>query len=306
VRFCVGTTARPRLVVSASSSRKLRVAIGQVPALWARVSEDRYYYELLRAPRRESPEVLPHFRAELVRQHAGAAHAALAWARTYVELLGSSAASPLYDRQWYLGSPRVGRARFELPARVVHQVVEQHANGEVQWDMDPLYPITLRDMSMPSDGRVKLWRKHAKTATLPPVLLFWVSGLDSYVVLDGHDRLLAASLEGVAAPALALEPLDETEPSQDEQRHVTEALATALEAAERATNSAREAKLARVHRPFSTEDANRILLNAFTPRQHLARSRAFGIPGGDVQWAREVRDALERRGIRDSGLLRDG
>lgn len=304
VRFHAVGTARLGLMVSASASRKLRVAIHQVPALWARVSDDNYCYELLRAPGLGAPAILPPLRADLVREHAHVAHSALAWAKTYAGLLRESLASPLCDREWYLGSPRAGRARFELPAPVVHQVVEQRPNGEVHWDMgDILYPISLRDMSAPDDGRVKLWRKHAKVATLPPALLFWVSGLDCYLVLDGHDRLLAASLENVAAPVLALEPLDEAEPSDEQQRQVTAALSTALEAAERATVAAREVGLARVHRPFTTEDSNRILLDAFSPRQHLGRSRAFPMPGGDAQWVREVRDALERRGIRDSWLL---
>jgi len=306
LRFRVDGTARPGLTVSASASRRVRVAIQHVPVLWARTSEDNCYYELLRAPGLGSPGILPPLRAALVREHAEVAHPALAWAETYVALLHESPASPLYDRQWCLGSSRYWPTRFKLPAPVVHQVVEQRANGEVHWDIaEILYPITLRDMSAPDDGRVKLWRKHARADTLPPVLLFWVSGLDCYLVLDGHDRLLAASLEDAAAPALALEPLDETEPSEDQQRQVTAALTTALEVASRATVAAREAGLARPHRPITTDDSNRILLDAFHPRQHVGRSRAFRMPGGDAQWAREVQAALKRRGIRDSWLLSD-
>ncbi|MCE0446133.1 hypothetical protein LT493_18650 [Streptomyces tricolor] len=42
------------------------------------------------------------------------------------------------------------------------------------------------------DGRVKAYRKQARDGTLPPVLLWWVSGLDCHLVLDGHARLAAA------------------------------------------------------------------------------------------------------------------
>lgn len=57
--------------------------------------------------------------------------------------------------------------------------------------------VPLRSPSPPDAARVKAWRKHARDGTLPPMLALWVSGLDLYVLLDGHDRLLAALLERV-------------------------------------------------------------------------------------------------------------
>ena len=64
--------------------------------------------------------------------------------------------------------------------------------------------MALRDPSAEDSGRVKAWRKVAREGLLPPALLYFVSGLDSWLVLDGHDRLLAARLEGVAPTALTL------------------------------------------------------------------------------------------------------
>jgi hypothetical protein len=49
--------------------------------------------------------------------------------------------------------------------------------------------FALREASPSSASRVKSWRKHARDGTLPPALLAWISALDGYVVLDGHDRL---------------------------------------------------------------------------------------------------------------------
>lgn len=51
---------------------------------------------------------------------------------------------------------------------------------------------------------MKAWRKVAREGLLPPLLLYFVSGMDSWLVLDGHDRLLAARLEGAAPKALVL------------------------------------------------------------------------------------------------------
>jgi len=54
------------------------------------------------------------------------------------------------------------------------------------------------------DGRLKWWRKKAKEKTLPPILVYFVSGLDSYIILDGHYRLKAAQLENIEPDIILL------------------------------------------------------------------------------------------------------
>lgn len=57
--------------------------------------------------------------------------------------------------------------------------------------------IPLRKASDPEHGRVKWYRKLARSGELPPIIAFRHDGLVSSLVIDGHDRLLAARLEGV-------------------------------------------------------------------------------------------------------------
>ncbi|MCF3134223.1 hypothetical protein [Streptomyces olivochromogenes] len=56
--------------------------------------------------------------------------------------------------------------------------------------------LPLRELSTPDAPRVKAYRKHAREGTLAPVLLWWVSFLDGWAILDGHDRAVAALTEG--------------------------------------------------------------------------------------------------------------
>ena len=66
--------------------------------------------------------------------------------------------------------------------------------GSVQWlNWVPsgLKLITLHPVD-PVAGRLKWWRKTAREGCLPPILLWFVASLDSYVVIDGHYRLQAA------------------------------------------------------------------------------------------------------------------
>lgn len=85
-------------------------------------------------------------------------------------------------------------------------LVEGHPEGIIDWytHSGSWEVLPLRPMPDADDGRVKAYRKQAGEGTLPPVLLWWVSGLDCHLILDGHARLAAAIAESVEPPLLAL------------------------------------------------------------------------------------------------------
>lgn len=61
----------------------------------------------------------------------------------------------------------------------------------------------------PTGGRVKWWRKKSREGALPPILVWFISGLASFVILDGHDRLQAALMENRQPQFLVLSELSE-------------------------------------------------------------------------------------------------
>lgn len=135
-----------------------------------------------------------------------------AWPRAMAERLAASSRTWLRPGRWAL-APLERRARGELwPADGVPSIARKlhEALTLPRSFVEPYAPsgsgrvLALRDPSRPTDARVKSWRKHAREGALPPILLGWIGGLDAYVVLDGHDRLLAAQLEGELPDALAL------------------------------------------------------------------------------------------------------
>jgi hypothetical protein len=300
-------TARPALTITACHPRCVRVAIRDTPLLWARIEEDYWGYELLRARYDQSPGAIPPIPFTLVDRHArnrdGEAFDRT-WARAYAEMLADSAASPICDGRWHLGLRQDRFATRLVPADLVRKIVKQRPFGFVEWDFgDDIYPITLREMSPSDSGRVKAWRKHARAGSLPPILLYWVSGLQAYLVLDGHDRLLAASLEDVSPPALALEAVQEEETDQETRDAILQQVTKALAAAEKERARPPGERIARASRLMTVDKANELLLYAFAPRTYASPTRARPLEGGAGQWAREVRREVDRQGIAQTRIL---
>jgi hypothetical protein len=299
---------RPGFEIQVCVPSRIRIAVRGAPVLWARVDDDYWGYEVLRTRRDRSPEIVPPVAFALVQENAERDPAgwSRAWARTFVETLSASTASPLTGGHWSLGHRVDARSGTDLSPDLVREIANQRSNGYVQWDFgDRVYPITLRELSAPDSGRVKAWRKHARAGTLPPLLLYWVSGLAADVLLDGHDRLLAASLEGTGAPALYLQALSDEEHVRDPaiRDAVFQQVAMGLAAAEKERARPLAERLARARRFLDVDAANRLLLEAFVPLQGVRSTRARPVPGGSERWEVEVREELAVQGIRDSGLL---
>jgi hypothetical protein len=138
--------------------------------------------------------------------------------------------------------------------------------------------LRTREASPAEHGRVRAWAKRARAGTLPPLLALYVSGLDLFLLLDGHDRLQAALLEKAAPAFLVLWPVR----AQPRQPHLAqqEALLREIE---------RKRRLGGGRRPLDTDAENRLLVHAFDDRDWLwPKTRAYPLPGGAPAWDAEV------------------
>ncbi len=268
--------------------RRIRLATGMIPRIWTKLDDDYYGYELLRSAERQL-NVIPPIPFDFVSTISGP-DSLEKWAKAFAKMLRDGPESMLHNGIW-----RLAPIASLQPAEI-SKIVEQDAYAHVDWDIgDYLYPITLRDMSAADSGRVKAWRKHARLGTLPPILLYWVSGLDACVVLDGHDRLLAARLE--ETPILALELGRYREEYQDDP--VKE---IALNLVGNALDS--EDPSSRIARLKDAKNANPLLLKAFSPHGMTVPTQARVM--SLQNWSTEVQKMLARRGISDTTLLADG
>jgi hypothetical protein len=138
------------------------------------------------------------------------------------------------------------------------------------------------------DSRVKAYRKQAREGTLPPVLLWCVSGLDCHLILDGHARFAAAVAESVEPPLLQLH---RTVPRDDLATRTEEAVGFYED------ELARFAELRTIHGPAVPDGAAtagpqlvRLLHDLKTAEQP---TWAWPLPGGEEQWRRIAREVTD-------------
>ncbi|MFP2929423.1 hypothetical protein ACLESO_30345 [Pyxidicoccus sp. 3LG] len=299
---------RPSLHVEAAGDCLLRLTSGGQPLLWSRIDSWWDGCGFLRgtAP---TPWRLPPITSAEARD-VSAAHAPAteewysAWAHRFVRELERAEASVLHAGRWCLRPllpvPVDKAASYpSVPASHGGDLPDApHSLDEAlrfepfwvepwDWGGEDRPPVrsgavrSLREPSPASDGRVKAWRKHARDGTLPPVLLLYFQLVGKWLVVDGHDRLHAALLEGLAPPLLGLWPvLERTVPESSLRRD--------------AAMLGAEARLRARTAPGQVDAANQTLLRGFETRQRVAVTRAWWLQGGDEAWKREVLSARER------------
>jgi hypothetical protein len=125
------------------------------------------------------------------------------WAHWFWRQLAASSRGPLHGGSWLIEvADDMSRTSWSrLCAFDAKANADEHY---ASWIPYLLPPLLLRPLSEADSGRVKAYRKLAAAGTLPPILLWWIGGLNRDVLLDGHDRLVAAVAEGVGPRVLRL------------------------------------------------------------------------------------------------------
>jgi hypothetical protein len=109
------------------------------------------------------------------------------WPHRYASWL-TARPGPLHAGWWSL------RPWQPSPAVWEHELAVDPA-GYLDWCAGWQGVVPTRPLPAGEHGRVKAYRKLAREGTLPPLLVWWVSGLDGWLLLDGHARLVAAPVE---------------------------------------------------------------------------------------------------------------
>ncbi len=276
---------RPDLCVLSAGPRLLLSQLSR-PVLLAVVEEPLQGVDFWRTDAYRS--FVPPLRADTGRALAGSPER---WAHRFARHLVDSPGGPLHGGRWLLSPesplPRRRHASTSHSEYWSSMLVEGHPDGYIDWYFHSTEweVLPLRPVPGPDDGRVKAYRKQAREGTLPPVLLWWVSGLDCHLILDGHARLAAAIAESVEPPLLQLH---RTVPRDDLAARTDEAVGSYE------NELARFAELRAVHGPTVPDGAAtagprlaRLLHDLDTAQQP---TWAWPLPGGEGAWRRIARE----------------
>ncbi|MEV4949835.1 hypothetical protein [Streptomyces sp. NPDC053755] len=177
-----GPLEPPPLRMEMTDGRRMLLRQGDRPVLLARVDEDRGGVRVHRREGYRSP--LPPIRADEARRGPD-------WSHRYAGRLEAAEEGPLHEGRWVL------RAREVFPPYVWRgDFLATWPDGRLDWNDGWNGVIPLRPPSAPDAPRVKAYRKQARDGSLAPVLLWWVTAFDGWLLLDGHDRAVAALAEG--------------------------------------------------------------------------------------------------------------
>ncbi|WP_397432193.1 hypothetical protein [Pseudomonas chlororaphis] len=137
----------------------------------------------------------------------------------------------------------------------------------------------------PHSGRLKWWRKKAREGSLPPILLWYVSGLSCHLILDGHYRLQAAIDENLPPQFLVLSSprLFSYRPNPQEQQKVLGALQMQIQ-----------------RKNLETVRFNQLLISTFDDRPyHGFGSQSWAGIASEKVWVDQVSAILNERGDTD-------
>jgi hypothetical protein len=283
----------PELRLEVAAGRRMLLRQRDRVVLLATVDVAHYGVSVYRTGRYTSP--LPPVRADEARRMppVGADGWSVRWAHRVAGWLAAPQAGPLHAGRWLLRSAT-------LPAYCLDaDLVRDYPVAYLDWlgaGWNGVVP--LRRLPEEDTGRVRAYRKLAAEGLLPPVVLWWISGLDGYLLLDGHARLVAAHAEGVAPPVLLLGMAERPESQRVWLAQLTAGYETAMAQVARQVRAGRSGAQRAVDRVGARFAAQVADLTTGT-----ARTVAWPLRGGGRAWSHTAvteapawADAVDRAG----------
>lgn len=306
-----GERAAGGLQVHSGHNGRFKVMVGDDTLFWATVAEDHAGVWLIRnLDADRSTCGLPPIRSADMARAAGAPAQPLSfWCRFFARRLFSGDSPMLSAGQWLLrpmtyqtpkapraiaGSQPLARWRFSSPSAEGGYLGEWQCYGSDITSLTEPEPVFWVDWwwggdallaahaVTPEASRLKWWRKKSREGTLPPVLVWFFRGLESYVILDGHYRMQAALETGIPPDFVVLSEIHEQRFTAD-PTHQARIVASLQRQQQRNPG-------------MSIDAINQVLINTYDDRGVLSRiARSRALLGNGADWEREVSTYLHRR-----------
>lgn len=292
----VDAPVRPGLRVEVTSGRRFLVRQADRVALLGEQRADHRGVYYARTGRYRSP--LPPFTATAARRvretSVDDAARAARWTHLFADLLQAAGEGPLHTGRWVLAW---GMPGWSVAGHWQRLNVIDPDRGHITWFgfSDPIEDqrdiLPLRRLSPVDAARVRSYRRQVREGVLPPALLWWVSGLNTLLVLDGHDRIAAALAEGAPPEVVVLAPAPDPTWVSGVQEHLTRGYEGRMRAVQTVADRGEcrvEGHVANVTRRFAGQLGD--------VARTEGRTRAWLLPGGRAAWEREAAQHGPTRG----------
>lgn len=267
--------ARPGLRVEVASGRRLLLRQADRIVLLGVQRAGHRGLRYARTGSYRSP--LPPISASLARRmrETGGDAWAQRWTHQFTDWLGGAVDGPLHTGSWTFVP---GMPSWAVPKPWQRLSTCDPDHGHITWfgygdpDEDVRDILPLRKLSPPDAARVKSYRRQCREGVLPPVLLWWVSGLDTLLVLDGHDRIAAALAERSVPDVIVLGPAADPE---------------WISALARPAIRAYEGRMAQASPPAAAS-SRKLASELSAAALAQGQTRAWLVPGGADAWDRHA------------------
>ncbi len=266
---------------------------------WGAIAQDYYGVWFLRNENKwELSEMLiSPIRSEEVEQnhHKNTTVRTKQWARFFMKKLMEGDNSFLYSGKWIMTHGTSDYKQRTKQSELIYQIpeaIEMPQLSYIDWGINGSGDlIVLKGMSSPNSGRVKWWRKQARLDSLPPLLVWYIDSLNAYLLIDGHDRLLASQLENKSPEFIVVKSVLEMPviPSEKVQKSVMK-------------NMERQRKTKRKHKKaMSTEQINRLIIGIHDDRnwqRSITKSRFQS--KFEAEWLKQVQEVQKKFNLDES------
>ncbi|MDB5868304.1 MAG: hypothetical protein JWP96_636 [Polaromonas sp.] len=293
---------KPDMRLETCFPQRIKLMQGSVTLLWATVCEDYYGVRILKSMEKFTSAIPPGAMDSALIERLGVLDKNCrlpAWSRFFAQTLAAASAGAfLHPGLWFFKAAPSQKGRWSFGTdpegwgllhswhiEAVQQALDKSAVGEVAWGFhENRELVCLRPPVPADDGRLKWWRKKVREQTLPPILIWYLSCFDAYVLIDGHCRLQACILEK-QPPDFLIAFSAEKQPVEHE--------AVAQEQIIASLHNPHKP----LHRRLSTEAANAVLIKAFDDRPLLLpNTHGWASFSSEDQWLGEVNDKLKALG----------
>ncbi|UII25421.1 hypothetical protein LVD15_19245 [Fulvivirga maritima] len=204
------------------------------------------------------------------------------WSRFFAKQLGDKNDPYLSKGIWTITIGSSYENRAANTSEIIYDLDDAYVTENprwIDWDIGKNGNIiALKNEPNIESGRVKWYRKLVRENACPPVLVWYLTCLSAYIIIDGHARLKAFQTEAIPAKFLILNSIREQEIKRDPK--VQQNILLGIEQRQKHPTKPK----------MSVDEINKLLISAFDTSPYCySITTAKGRRNFEEKWIEEVK-----------------